>query len=121
MEEVRKKCEALKRRPREESLCCSCAFVDRSYQRIFFSANGWVCTLFERLGVCKRVLFAPKEGYSNTSEEYKNLMDLKKKKNKNKKTHLESNTQTGTKECLSVTRSSRYRSIYIDWQRSYDE
>ena len=31
--------------------------------------------------------------------EYKNLMDLKKKQKKNK-THLESNTHTGTKECL---------------------
>ena len=48
--------------------------------------------------------------------------DGPQKKQKKNKTHfLESNTQTGTKECLSVTQSSRYRSIYIDWQRSYDE
>ena len=40
-----------------------------------------------------------KGGYSSTSKEYKNVMDLKKTK-KNQKTHLESNTQTGTKECL---------------------
>lgn len=36
--------------------------------------------------------------YSSTSKEYKNLMDLKK--TKKKQNAFESNTQTGTKECL---------------------
>jgi len=69
--------------------------------------------------VCKCVLFALKEVLEH--EQGVQKFDGPQKKKKKKKTHLESNTQTCTKECLSVTQSSRYRSIYIDWQRSYDE
>ena len=72
--------------------------------------------------MCKCVLFAPKEGYSSTSKEYKNVMDLKKTKKKNKNAFgVQQHTNWYKRVSSSVTQSSRYRSIYIDWQRSYDE
>lgn len=58
--------------------------------------------------------------YSSTSKEYKNVMDLKKTK-KNQNAFGVQHTNWYKRVSSSVTRSSRYRSIYIDWQRSYDE
>jgi hypothetical protein len=52
--------------------------------------------------------------------EYKNLMDLKKKQKKKQNAFGVQHTHW-YKRVSSVTQSSRYRSIYIDWQRSYDE
>jgi hypothetical protein len=46
------------------------------------------------------------------------MMDLKKTKKKNNAFGVQ---QTNWYKIVSVTQSSRYRSIYIDWQRSYDE
>ena len=57
--------------------------------------------------------------YSSTSKEYKNLMDLKKTKKKQNAFGVQHTNWY--KRVSSVTQSSRYRSIYIDWQRSYDE
>lgn len=45
------------------------------------------------------------------------MMDLKK----TKKNNAFGVQQTNWYKIVSVTQSSRYRSIYIDWQRSYDE
>lgn len=45
-------------------------------------------------------------------------MDLKKTKKNNATFGVQ---QTNWYKRVSVTQSSRYRSIYIDWQRSYDE
>ena len=45
------------------------------------------------------------------------MMDLKK----TKKNNAFGVQQTNWYKRVSVTQSSRYRSIYIDWQRSYDE
>ena len=97
MEEVRKKCEALKRRPRRKFLLLVVRVCGPLVtQRIFFSANG---VLFLNVSEYANVCSSHERRYSSTSKgEYKNLMDLKK--TKKKKTHLESNTQTGTKECL---------------------
>ena len=98
MEEVRKKCEALKRRPRRKFLLLVVRVCGPLVtQRIFFSANG---VLFLNVSEYANVCSSHERRYSSTSKgEYKNLMDLKKTKKKNK-THLESNTHTGTKECL---------------------
>ena len=60
MEEVRKKCEALKRRPRRTFL-----LLVRVCGPLVTTTNLFQCkwgTLFARLGVCKCVLFALKEG-----------------------------------------------------------
>ena len=40
---------------------------------------------------------------------------------KQKKNNAFGVQQTNWYKIVSVTQSSRYRSIYIDWQRSYDE
>jgi hypothetical protein len=47
-------------------------------------------------------------------------MDLKKKQKKKQNAFGVQHTHW-YKRVSSVTQSSRYRSIYIDWQRSYDE
>lgn len=58
MEEVRKKCEALKRRPRRKFLLLVRVCGPLVTTNLFQCKWG---TLFERLGVCKCVLFALKE------------------------------------------------------------
>ena len=61
-----------------------------------------------------------KEVLESTSKEYKNVMDLKKTKKKQNAFGVQ-HTNWYKRVSSSVTQSSRYRSIYIDWQRSYDE
>ena len=81
MEEVRKKCEALKRRPRRKFLLLVVRVCGPLVtQRIFFSANG---VLFLNVSEYANVCSSHERRYSSTSKgEYKNLMDLKKTKKK---------------------------------------
>lgn len=95
MEEVRKKCVALKRRPRRKFLLLVRVCGPLVTTNLFQCKWG---TLFERLGVCKCVLFALKEVLEH--EQGVQKFDGPQKNKKKNKTHLESNTQTGTKECL---------------------
>ena len=119
MEEVRKKCEALKRRPRRKFLLLVVRVCGPLVtQRIFFSANG---VLFLNVSEYANVCSSHERRYSSTSKgEYKNLMDPKKTKKKKQNAFGVQHTNW-YKRVSSVTQSSRYRSIYIDWQRSYDE
>jgi hypothetical protein len=64
------------------------------------------------------VLFALKEVLEHEQGVQKFDGPQKKKKKKNAFGVQHTNWY---KRVSSVTRSSRYRSIYIDWQRSYDE
>ena len=84
MEEVRKKCEALKRRPRRKFLLLVVRVCGPLVtQRIFFSANG---VLFLNVSEYANVCSSHERRYSSTSKgEYKNLMDLKKTKKKTKR------------------------------------
>ena len=96
MEEVRKKCEAVPKPPNEESAARARLWTARNTTNLFQCKWG---TLFERLGVSKRVLFARKEVLEHEQGGVQKFDGPQKNKKKNK-THLESNTQTGTKECL---------------------
>jgi hypothetical protein len=115
VEEVRKKCEALKRRPRRKFLLLVRVCGPLVTTNLFQCKWG---TLFERLGVCKCVLFALKEVLEHEQGVQKFDGPQKKKKKQNAFGVQHTNWY---KRVSSVTRSSRYRSIYIDWQRSYDE
>lgn len=91
MEEVRKKCEAVPKPPNEESAARARLWTARTKES-FFSANG---VLFLNVSEYACVLFALKGG---TQARARSTEDGPQK-NKKKTMHLESNKQTGTKEC----------------------
>ena len=113
MEEVRKKCEAVLKPPNEESAARARLWTARTKES-FFSANG---VLFLNVSEYACVLFALKGG---TQARARSTEDGPQK-NKKKNNATFGVQQTNWYKRVSVTQSSRYRSIYIDWQRSYDE
>ena len=65
------------------------------------------------------MLFAPKEVLEH--EQGVQKFDGPQKNKKKKQNAFGVQHTNWYKRVSSVTQSSRYRSIYIDWQRSYDE
>ncbi len=78
MEEVRKKCEALKRRPRRTFLLLVRVCGPLVTTNLFQCKWGTLLNVSECANVCS----SHERRYSSTSKEYKNLMDLKKTKKK---------------------------------------
>ena len=92
MEEVRKKCEAVPKPPNEESAARARLWTARTKES-FFSANG---VLFLNVSEYACVLFALKGG---TQARARSTEDGPQKNKKKTMLPLESNKQTGTKEC----------------------